>query len=119
MNQQQIKLDQSMAVLNVGQQLIFAIAGSLSLYLATCGVLSGGMTVGDLVLVDALIMQLYMPLSFLGVIYREVQTSVQNMQAMIALLDQPKTVNDETNAQAYHYKNGTIELRNVCFAYKA
>ena len=118
MNKQLVLLDQTMAALNFGQQLIFAMAGVLSLYLATCGVLAGALSVGDLVLVDALLMQLYMPLSYLGMIYREVQTSTQNMQAMIALLDQSSNVNDKTDAKEYKYIDGTIELRDVTFEYK-
>ncbi|KPA84942.1 putative mitochondrial ATP-binding cassette protein subfamily B, member 3 [Leptomonas pyrrhocoris] len=118
MNNQLVILDQTMAVLNFGQQVIFVTAGVLSLYFATCGVLAGALTVGDLVLVDALLMQLYMPLSYLGMIYREVQTSTQNMQAMIALLDKSPNVNNKTDAKEYKYIDGTIELRDVSFEYK-
>jgi ABC-type transport system involved in Fe-S cluster assembly fused permease/ATPase subunit len=118
MNKQLVLLDQTMAALNFGQQLIFVTAGVLSLYLATCSVLSGALTVGDLVLVDALLMQLYMPLSYLGMIYREVQTSTQNMQAMIALLDQHSNVSNKTDANEYKYIDGTIELRDVTFEYQ-
>ncbi|KPI90148.1 putative ABC transporter [Leptomonas seymouri] len=118
MNRQLVILDQTMAALNFGQQFIFVTAGVLSLYLATCGVLAGALTVGDLVLVDALLMQLYMPLSYLGMIYREVQTSTQNMQAMIALLDYSSVVSNRTDAKEYKYVDGTIELRDVTFEYK-
>lgn len=118
MNQQLVTLDQTMALLNFGQQVIFVSAGVLSLYLATCGVLAGVLTVGDLVLVDALLMQLYMPLSYLGMIYREVQTSTQNMQAMISLTDQQPIVKEAEGAVKFQYQNGTIELRNVTFEYK-
>ncbi|KAG5470724.1 hypothetical protein LSCM1_01970 [Leishmania martiniquensis] len=118
MNRQLVILDQTMALLNFGQQFIFVMASVLSLYLATCGVLAGAMTVGDLVLVDALLMQLYMPLSYLGMIYREVQSSTQNMQAMIALMDQTSSVKDKADAKDYKCIDGTIELRNVTFEYK-
>ncbi|KAG5471139.1 hypothetical protein CUR178_02450 [Leishmania enriettii] len=118
MNRQLVILDQTMALLNFGQQFIFVMASVLSLYLATCGVLAGALTVGDLVLVDALLMQLYMPLSYLGMIYREVQSSTQNMQAMIALLDQKSSVNEKADAKDYKCVDGTIELRNVTFEYK-
>jgi len=93
-------------------------ASVLSLYLATCGVMTGALTVGDLVLIDALLMQLYMPLSYLGMIYREVQASTQNMQAMIALLNQQTQVTDASDAKPYEFVNGTIELKDVCFQYK-
>ncbi|CAD2216034.1 mitochondrial ABC transporter ATM [Angomonas deanei] len=118
MNRELIKLDQTVAVLNFGQQFIFVAAGVLSLYLCTTSVLAGAMTVGDLVLVDALLMQLYLPLSYLGMIYREIQTSTQNMQAMILLLDQKSTVTESEDATPFQYKNGTIELRSVGFEYK-
>ncbi|GET91655.1 abc transporter, putative [Leishmania tarentolae] len=118
MNRKLVILDQTMALLNFGQQFIFVVASVLCLYLATSGVLTGAMTVGDLVLVDALLMQLYMPLSYLGMIYREVQSSTQNMQAMIALLDQKSKVKDKADAKEYKYINGTIELRDVTFEYK-
>ncbi|XQJ29849.1 ATP-binding cassette protein subfamily B, member 3, putative [Leishmania guyanensis] len=118
MNRQLVILDQTMALLNFGQQFIFVMASVLSLYLATCGVLTGALTVGDLVLVDALLLQLYMPLSYLGMIYREAQSSTQNMQAMIALLDQKSNVNDKVDAEEYTYLGGTIELRDTTFEYK-
>nr|CCC96170.1 unnamed protein product [Trypanosoma congolense IL3000] len=117
MNYQLMRLDQSMSLLNFGQQAIFVLAAVTSLYLSTCGVLSGTMSVGDLVLVDALLMQLYTPLSFLGMIYREVQASTQNMQAMIALLDIENTVQEQVDAKPLEFKDGTIEMRNVTFAF--
>eukprot|EP00796_Vickermania_ingenoplastis_P001505 gene1505-891_t len=117
MNRQLVILDQTIALLNVGQQLIFAAAAVGSLYMATCGVMAGTMTVGDLVLVDGLLLQLYMPLSYLGMIYREVQSSTQNMQAMIALLDTQCVVKDTPGAKPYEHKDGTIEFRDVGFEY--
>eukprot|EP00906_Rhabdomonas_costata_P010805 RCo015186 len=81
MNYLTARLDQSLALLNFGQQTIFTVAATVSLYFATCGVLAGAMTVGDLVLIDALLLQLYQPLSWLGMLYREIQSSTQNMQA--------------------------------------
>ncbi|EPY18561.1 mitochondrial ABC transporter ATM [Strigomonas culicis] len=119
MNRELVKLDQTVALLNFGQSLIFLFAGVLSLYWCTCGVVAGAMTVGDLVLVDALLMQLYLPLSYLGMIYREIQTATQNMQAMILLLDQQSRVVEAPDAVPYVYRNGTIELDRVCFQYKA
>lgn len=117
MNHQLKLLDQSVALLNMGQQLIFAAAAVGSLYLASCGVLAGTMTVGHLVLVDGLLIQLYMPLSYLGMIYRDVQTSTQNMQAMLSIMDAECEVKDHPDARPYAYKDGTIEFRNVNFEY--
>ncbi|KEG14572.1 ABC transporter [Trypanosoma grayi] len=117
MNRELMRLDQSMSLLNFGQQAIFVFAALMSLYLSTCGVLAGAMTVGDMVLVDALLMQLYTPLSFLGIIYREVQSSTQNMQAMIALLDVQSNITEKPEARPLQLTSGTIELRNVCFRF--
>ncbi|RNF27141.1 putative ATP-binding cassette protein subfamily B, member 3 [Trypanosoma conorhini] len=116
-NRDLARLDQSMAVLNFGQQAIFVLAALTCLYLSTCGVVAGAMTVGDMVLVDALLMQLYTPLSFLGMIYREVQSSTQNMQAMIALLDIESAVKEKPDARPLKLTAGTIELRDVCFRF--
>lgn len=118
MNGQLVKLDQTMAVLNFGQQAIFVTAAAVSLFLCTQGVLAGAMTVGDLVLVDALLIQLYVPLSFLGMIYREVQSSTQNMQAMLGILHEKEAIRDDEDAKAFAYVDGTIELKNVSFHYK-
>ncbi|KAG8346580.1 putative ABC transporter [Trypanosoma vivax] len=117
MNHELKLLDQSMSLLNFGQHAIFVLAGLVSLYLSTCGVLSGTMTVGDMIFVDALLMQLYTPLSFLGMIYREVQTSTQNMQAMIELLDIQSTVKDIPGAKPLQLGEGAIEFRHVCFSF--
>ncbi|CUF40352.1 ABC transporter, putative [Bodo saltans] len=128
------KLDQTMAVMNFGQQFIFAVAATSSLYFATTGVLVGTMTVGDLVLVDALLLQLYSPLSWLGMLYRELQMSSQNMEAMLRLMDQPNRVRDPPQlllpaatatevapppSTEFMLGDGTIEFKNVSFAYES
>ncbi|ORC87404.1 ABC transporter [Trypanosoma theileri] len=117
MNHELKRLDQSMALLNFGQNAIFIIAAVVSLYLSTFGVLAGTMTVGDMVLIEALLMQLYTPLSFLGMLYREVQSSTQNMQAMIALLDIENSVKEKPDAKPLKLTSGTIEMRNVSFTF--
>ncbi|KAH9578913.1 ABC transporter-like [Trypanosoma melophagium] len=117
MNHELMRLDQSMALLNFGQNAIFVIAALVSLYLSTSGVLAGTMTVGDVVLIEALLMQLYTPLSFLGMLYREVQSSTQNMQAMIALLDIENSVTEKPDAKPLQLTSGTIEMRNVTFTF--
>lgn len=119
MNNHLVRLDQSVALLNFGQQAIFAVAAVGSFYLSTINVLAGTMTVGDLVLIDALLLQLYMPLSFLGMLYREVQQSTQNMQSMLRLADQECAVKDSPDAVPFVHVKGTIEFRNVCFHYNA
>lgn len=117
MNSHLSKLDQTMAVLNFGQQAIFAIAATSSLYFSTTSVIAGTMSVGDLVLVDALLLQLYQPLSWLGMLYRELQTSTQNMAAMIKLMDEESLVKELPEAKPFKFEKGLIELRNVTFGY--
>ena len=83
-----IKSQTSLSVLNVGQSLIIAVAVTLLVWRATEGVVAGTMTLGDLVMVNALMIQLYVPLNFLGVIYREIKQSTIDMEKMFALLGQ-------------------------------
>jgi ABC-type transport system involved in Fe-S cluster assembly fused permease/ATPase subunit len=117
MNRYVVKLDQSMSALNFGQQFIFIAAASSSLYLASTGVVAGTMTVGDLVLVDALLLQLYTPMSWLGVVYREMTQSTQNMQAMLGLLNRPTEMKDAPEAKPLEFADGTIEFRDAKFMY--
>jgi ABC-type transport system involved in Fe-S cluster assembly fused permease/ATPase subunit len=112
-----IRLDQTMCGLNFGQQFIFITAATTSMFFASQGVLAGSMTVGDLVLVDALLLQLYTPLSWLGVVYREMTTATQDMRAMLDLLQRPSKMIDAPSARPFKYGDGTIELRRASFAY--
>lgn len=105
MNQFVIKLEQSAAVLNFGQQAIFILAGVVSLYFSSTAVIAGTMTVGDLVLVDSLLLQLYVPLSMLGIVYRETLASTQNMQQMVGLLKAPVSINEPVQAAAIDWQS--------------
>jgi ATP-binding cassette, subfamily B, heavy metal transporter len=93
-----IKSQTSLSVLNIGQSLIIACAVTLLVWRATLGVVAGTMTLGDLVLVNALMIQLYIPLNFLGVIYREIKQSMIDMEKMFALLGQNREVADAPDA---------------------
>ena len=93
-----IKSQVSLSVLNVGQSLIVAITVTLLVWRATLGVVAGTMSLGDLVLVNALMIQLYVPLNFLGVIYREIKQSMIDMEKMFALLGQNREVADAPDA---------------------
>ena len=95
-----VRSQTSLTLLNTGQSLIIAIAVTLILWRATLGVTNGSMTLGDLVLVNAFMIQLYIPLNFLGVLYREIKQSLADMEKMFALLDQHRDVADVSNAQA-------------------
>ena len=94
-----IKSQTSLSALNLGQSLIIASAVTLLVWRATLGVVEGTMTLGDLVLVNALMIQLYIPLNFLGVIYREIKQSMIDMEKMFALLGQNREIADAPDAR--------------------
>ena len=94
-----IKSQTSLSALNLGQSLIIASAVTLLVWRATLGVVNGTMTLGDLVLVNALMIQLYIPLNFLGVIYREIKQSMIDMEKMFALLGQNREIADAPDAK--------------------
>ena len=94
-----IKSQTSLSVLNLGQSLIIASAVTLLVWRATLGVVAGSLTLGDLVLVNALMIQLYIPLNFLGVIYREIKQSMIDMEKMFALLGENREIADAPGAQ--------------------
>jgi ATP-binding cassette subfamily B protein len=110
---------QSLNVLNAGQQLIIAIALTLILWRAAAGVVEGRMTIGDLVLVNAFMIQLYIPLNFLGVIYREIKQSLTDMDRMFSLLDQNREIADAPDARTLAIRSAEVQFRHVDFAYDA
>ena len=113
----QIQSQNSLSLLNTGQQLI--IAGSLlaMLWRATDGVVQGQMTLGDLVLINALLIQLYIPMNFLGVLYREVKQSLADLDKMFTLLEREREVADAPGAPLLQVSGGTVRFENVSFAY--
>ena len=110
---------QSLNALNAGQQTIIAIALTLILWRAALGVATGRMTIGDLVLVNAFMIQLYIPLNFLGVIYREIKQSLADMDRMFALLEQHREIADQPDAIPLMVAGAEIRFENVDFAYDA
>lgn len=108
----------SLSLLNVGQG--FIIAGGLIalMSMAGYGVKSGAMTVGDFVLVNTYLIQLFLPLNFLGFVYREMKQSLADMEAMFRLLDVEREVADEPDAPALAAGPGRIEFDDVSFAYR-
>jgi len=89
----------SLSLLNTGQAAIIAIAVSLIIWRATLGVIAGSMSLGDLVLVNAFMIQLYVPLNFLGVLYREIKQSLADMDRMFSLLDEHREIADRADAK--------------------
>ncbi len=114
-----VRSQTSLTLLNTGQSLIIAIAVTLILWRATLGVTEGSMTLGDLVLVNAFMIQLYIPLNFLGVLYREIKQSLADMEKMFALLDQHRDVADISNAQALALSSAELTFSHVDFSYEA
>ena len=118
-----VKSQKTLAVLNLGQQIIIAVGLVLILWRATLGVVNGTMTLGDLVLVNTLMIQLYIPLNFLGVIYREIKQSLTDMDRMFSLLNTDKEIADSPNAHPLkidnHGHGPDVRFENVSFHYDA
>jgi ATP-binding cassette, subfamily B, heavy metal transporter len=114
-----IKAQNSLSALNIGQQLIIAVALVGMLWRATQGVVDGRMTLGDLVMINAFMIQLYIPLNFLGVIYREIKQSLTDLERMFELLEKQREVADLPSAQALQLTHPPeVRFENVFFAYE-
>ncbi len=115
-----IKAQNSLSALNIGQQLIIAVALVAMLWRATEGVVEGRMSLGDLVMINAFMIQLYIPLNFLGVIYREIKQSLTDLERMFMLLEKNREVADTENAQLLTLQTPPeVRFENVHFAYEA
>jgi ABC-type transport system involved in Fe-S cluster assembly fused permease/ATPase subunit len=113
-----VKTQQSLSVLNTGQQSIIAVGLICMLWRATQGVVQGHMTVGDLVMVNAFMIQLYIPLNFLGVIYREIKQSLTDLDKMFTLMERDREVADAPDAKPLLVKGPpTVRFDHVNFAY--
>ena len=104
--------------LNGGQALIIAIAMTSAMILAANRVASGEMTIGEFVLINALMIQIFVPLNFLGFVYREMKGSMANIDAMFELLRVQPAVSDVPGAKELKVEAGRVEFENVCFAYR-
>ena len=113
-----VRSQTSLNLLNTGQSLIIAVAVTLILWRATLGVIGGTMSLGDLVLVNAFMIQLYIPLNFLGVIYRELKQSLADMEKMFTLLDQHREVADAPDASALQVTRAELQFEQVNFGYE-
>jgi ATP-binding cassette subfamily B protein len=106
------------SVLNIGQAAIVAVGLSLLLWRAAAGVVAGQMTLGDMVLVNAFLLQLAAPLNSLGMLYREIRQALANIDRMFALLDEPLEIRDAPGAPALAIAGGGVSFEHVCFGYQ-
>ena len=109
----------SLAALNAGQSGIIAIGVTLLMLLASDGVVKGSMSLGDLVLVNAFMLQLYMPLHFLGFVYREIKHSLADMEKMFALLTEREEIKDKSDALDLIQGDASVRFENVNFSYES
>lgn len=118
-----LKSQRSLAFLNFGQQIIIVTGLIAILWKSVLGVESGQMTLGDLVLINTLMLQLYIPLNFLGVIYREIKQALIDMDRMFVLLSKDKEIADRLGAVDIDLTNPklgpTVEFKNVDFSYES
>ncbi len=113
-----IKSYSSLAVLNSGQAVIFTVALTLCMVMAVNDIAAGQKTVGHFVMVNALMLQLFIPLNFMGMVYREIKQSLIDIERMMDVLVIAPEVSDRADAKALEVKAGTIRFENVKFAYE-
>ncbi len=112
-----LKSQSTLSLLNTGQQLIIATALVLMLWRATQGVVDGRMTLGDLVMVNAFMIQLYIPLNFLGAVYREIKQALTDLDKMFTLLEREREIADAPGAAPLVVNEGVVRFERVSFAY--
>ncbi len=114
-----LKSQTTLSVLNTGQQLIIASALVAMLWRATQGVVEQRMTLGDLVMINAFMIQLYIPLNFLGVLYREIKQSLTDLDKMFRLIEREREIDDKPGAHPLVVTQGVVRFEHVSFAYEA
>ena len=114
-----VKTNNSLAVLNFGQGLLITVGLIIVMVMAAIEVDRGTLTVGDFVMVNAYMIQIAMPLNFLGTVYREIRQALTDMSEMFTLLEQPAEIVDKPLAPALQVKRGEVRLDHVSFAYEA
>ncbi|KAG4303598.1 hypothetical protein PCK1_000116 [Pneumocystis canis] len=112
-----IKIASSLALLNMGQNIIFSTALTTMMYLAVKGIYSGQLSVGDLVMINQLVFQLSIPLNFLGTVYRELKQSLIDMETMFNLQKININIKEHINAKDLEFRKGEIRFENVTFGY--
>ncbi|TVQ90313.1 MAG: ABC transporter ATP-binding protein/permease [Chromatiaceae bacterium] len=113
-----VKSQSSMSLLNFGQGSIIAIGVTLVMLLAADGVVQGQMSVGDLVLVNAFLLQLFIPLGFLGIVYRQIKYALADMDLVFKLLERPPEIVDRPRAPALRLRSGAVRFDRVDFHYQ-
>jgi len=108
----------TLGVLNSGQAVIFTVGMVVCMLLAARDVTHGVLTVGEFVMINAILIQLYMPLNFMGMVYREIKQGLIDMETMFALLDQPAEILDRPGAKPLRVNKGAIQFDHVSFAYE-
>jgi ATP-binding cassette subfamily B protein len=117
MEEATVKSLKSLAVLNLGQSAIIAVGITALMWRAAAGVVAGEMTLGDLVLVNAYLLQLSAPLNFLGMVYREVKQAITNIERLFGLLDEAQEVRDRPDARALVTHQPRVDFEDVRFGY--
>jgi ABC-type transport system involved in Fe-S cluster assembly fused permease/ATPase subunit len=108
----------SLAVLNAGQAVIFTIGLTLTMVMCAFGIRAGTNTVGDFVMINAMMIQLYQPLNFMGMVYREIKQAVTDIETMFTILGRDPEIKDKPDAKALQVSAGDIRFENVNFAYE-
>ena len=112
-----IKTYYSLAVLNTGQAAIFTVGMTAVMWLAARGIAAGTHTIGDFAMINVLMIQLYMPLNFMGMVYREIKQGLVDIEVMFAVLGQTPEVRDAPDARPLVCAEGAIRFENVSFSY--
>ena len=109
----------SLAVLNAGQAAIFTLGLTITMALCVQGIRHGTQTIGSFVMINAMMIQLYQPLNFMGMVYREIKQAVIDIEAMFTLLGRDPEIKDAPGVKPLRVTKGTIQFENVGFAYEA
>jgi ATP-binding cassette, subfamily B, heavy metal transporter len=107
----------SLAVLNAGQAVIFSIGMAIVMVLAARDIMAGRVSIGSFVLVNAMLVQLYIPLNFMGMLYREIKQALIDIDDMFAVLDRNPEIQDRPGARPLEVKQGVVRFEDVHFAY--
>ncbi len=114
-----LKSNFSLSFLNAGQGFIIAIGLTVLMILAASGVADKTLSMGDFVMINAFLIQLYIPLSFLGSVYRDINHSLVDMEKLFDLMDEKPKIAEQENATALELKEGQVRFENVSFAYNS